>query len=222
MRSKPRGRFPEKMLRARRCGSPRLPEPAVPSFPTALSGPFSARFNHETKLLSVVSFSPPSAPDLAGKGRRGPGAVEEGGSSPLFIYLFRAFLPQVAMVIPSSLSLPTRGDGHPSVNTPVCPGEAVPSLAAPHPGSGSSLRPAPAPLILAPLPALPSRRRSETGAAQTASSPCSSPLPRSEVLPTSGTAGRDAVPVPIPGAGGGGAAPAPSRRRQRRRFCPRA
>lgn len=95
-------------------------------FPTAVPRPFAARFYHERKVLSVVSFAPPLAPDLAWKGRRGPGGMEKGGSYLLLIYLFSSFLPQVAMVIPSSLSLRTRGDGHPSVNTPVPSATRVP------------------------------------------------------------------------------------------------
>lgn len=77
-----------------------------------------------------------------GPGREGAAAGAgggEGGSNLLFIYLFSSFLPQVAMVIPSSLSLRSRGDGYPFVSIPLplrsrcfsLPAKALPSLPAP-------------------------------------------------------------------------------------------
>lgn len=81
--------FPEKMLRPRRSGSPRLPETATSRPPR----PFAASFCHERKVLSVLSLSPPfgTAPGLEGTVRAGAGWGGEwkkgGVISYLFIYL---------------------------------------------------------------------------------------------------------------------------------------
>lgn len=142
--------------------------------------------------------------------------MEEGGSYLPLIYLFSSFLPQVAMVIPSSLSLRTRRDGHPSVNTP------VPSLS---PGGGSvSPQPRPgcprSPQLRAAHPPSGEVRREQPKQHRPFAA---SLLPRSELLPSSGSAagegaaGRDSVPgaprppcpVPSPGAGGGRRSPGP-------------
>lgn len=183
--------------------------PKLRSLPHRSTRLLAARFHHERKVLSVVSFSPPLAPDLAWKGRRGPGGVEEGGSYPLLIYLFSSFLPQVAMVIPSSLSLRTRRAPlreHPRpLRHPCPPGEAVPSLTALIPASGSSPRLPPA---LRRLPSAPPRLPAASPAPRSSASsprcppggevrreqpkqhrpPRSLPPPRSQVLPGSGTA----------------------------------
>lgn len=95
-----------------------------------------------------------------GPGREGAAAGAgggEGGSYLLLIYLFSSFLPQVAMVIPSSLSLRSKWDGHPfASSTPSppllfppllsrCPSSPAEVLSPPWPPSGAGGAPPPQP-----------------------------------------------------------------------------
>lgn len=100
---------------------PRLPEPcgAAPSPPRSPSP--SPPFLPGEKSFVCGIFLPTFG---TGPGREGTVAGAgggEGGSYLLLIYLFSSFLPQVAMVIPSSLSLKSRGDGHPFVSSTPSP-----------------------------------------------------------------------------------------------------
>lgn len=104
--------------------------PSPPWFTGHILDPFYLRGKFCLWYLS--SPLPPALRwDLAGQGRwwREP-AEGKGGSYFLLIYLFSSFLPQVAMVIPSSLSLPSRGDGHPLREKPSVP--TAPAAAFPH------------------------------------------------------------------------------------------
>lgn len=98
------------------CGDP---------FPAAAPSHFNA-FTTSGKFCLRYLFSPPPPLFATGLGRKGEAAAAgagggEGGSYLLLIYLFSSFLPQVAMVIQSSLSLRRRGDGQPLHETPPVP-----------------------------------------------------------------------------------------------------
>lgn len=174
------------------CGDP---------FPTAAPCHFNA-FTTSRKFCLRYLFSPSPPLFATGLGRKGEAAAAgagggAGGSYLLLIYLFSSFLPQVAMVIQSSLSLRRRGDGQPLHEPPprpLCscrcfpPEETLPFLpvrrgrgrAAP----STPLRvPSARPRLPSSLPSsaqrdpgspqrgrppLVSQRRSETGAAKTA------------------------------------------------------
>lgn len=92
----------------------------------------------ESFVCDICARTPPPHPpplplrwDLGGQGMRWRETGEgKGGSYFLLIYLFSSFLPQVAMVIPSSLSLPSRGDGYPLREQPSVP--TAPAAAFPH------------------------------------------------------------------------------------------